>query len=119
MLRVLNRAPAADFDPDAFLQRAEYNAALEQIEICLTVGGGQRIDPGELDAQLHISPGEKILSEISRKFTPAGIDTLLGAAGTRLAAHLEPDNACFSRVYATPEQVVRAFNGGVIHHLSG
>lgn len=103
VLRVLNRALAADFDPEVFRHRAEYNSQLEQIEMYLIAQQAQQVDLGELDARLDIQPGEKILTEISRKFTPAGLEALLAEAGLHVEAHFEPDNAYFSLVYAVPE----------------
>ena len=102
VLRVLNRELAADFDPGAFTHRADYNERLAQIEMYLVAEDEQRVAFGELDAQLHIRPGEKILTEISRKFTPEGLEALLAEAGLAVEAHFEPDNAFFSLVYATP-----------------
>lgn len=105
VLRVLNRELDADFDLDGFRHEARYNRSLEQIEMYLVARRAQRVRIAALDAELEFHDGEAILTEISRKFTPASLETLLGAAGLVVDRHFEPPNGYFSLVVARPAAV--------------
>ncbi|MEJ2644553.1 MAG: L-histidine N(alpha)-methyltransferase [Gammaproteobacteria bacterium] len=102
LLRVLNRELEADFDLGGFRHQARYNRALEQIEMYLVARRAQQVRLGALDADLEFANGEAILTEISRKFTPASLESLLGAAGLVVDRHFEPPNGYFSLVLARP-----------------
>ncbi|HKJ09718.1 MAG TPA: L-histidine N(alpha)-methyltransferase, partial [Gammaproteobacteria bacterium] len=102
LLRVLNRELDGDFDLDGFRHEARYNRTLEQIEMYLVARRAQQVRLGALDADLEFASGEAILTEISRKFTPASLEGLLGAAGLAVDRHFEPSNGYFSLVLARP-----------------
>jgi L-histidine N-alpha-methyltransferase len=53
-----------------------------------------------LSCTLELEAGEQILTEISRKFTPAHLESLLHGAGFAIQQHFEPDNGWFSLVLA-------------------
>ncbi len=104
LLRVLNRELDADFDPEAFAHVAEYNPDAEQIEMYLQAHGAQRVRLGRLERSLEIAAGERILTEISRKFSPASLGRLLSQAGFALERHFEPENRYFSLVLLAPAE---------------
>ena len=101
LLRVLNRELEADFPLDAFRHRALFNHHARRIEIYLVSSRAQRVHVTALEETLHFASGEEILTEISRKFTRAGLERMLSHAGFDVARHLQPDNAHFSLLLAT------------------
>jgi L-histidine N-alpha-methyltransferase len=102
LLRVLNRELDADFSLERFEHRASFNPLASQIEMYLVSRCDQSVHVGALEETLHFSRGETILTEISRKFTPARLEDLLARAGFAVDDHLEPDNGFFSLVLARP-----------------
>jgi L-histidine N-alpha-methyltransferase len=100
LLEVLNRELAADFVPERFRHQARYNEAQRQIEMYLVSTGAQRVRLGALDTHLNLAEGERIRTEISRKFTRGGLEKLLAAAGYAVAHHYEPGNQYYSVVLA-------------------
>jgi L-histidine N-alpha-methyltransferase len=81
VLRVINRQFDGDFDPEAFEHLAVFNASDEQMEIYLRSATAQTAHVRALDLQVPFEPGEKIRTEISRKFTRASVEAMLGDAG--------------------------------------
>jgi len=83
MLRVLNAAAGADFDPAAFDHRAFYHRELHRIEMHLVARAPQLvIVPGV--GEVRVDAGESIRTEISCKHDRASVESMLGAAGMRL-----------------------------------
>jgi len=85
-LRVLNRELDADFDVDAFEHVARWNAAESWIEMWLRSSRPQHVRVRGLGLDLDITEGEEIRTEISAKFTPAGLDAELAEAGFAVEA---------------------------------
>lgn len=104
LLRVLNRELEADFDPDGFRHEAVYNDHASRIEMYLVSLREQSVNLARLGRVLDLAAGERILTEISRKFTPASLAELLVAAGFAAERHYEPDNGFFSLVLAAPAE---------------
>ena len=100
VLRVLNRELGANFESEGFEHDARFNAAASQIEMYLVSQRDQFVDLGGVGARIRIDAGERILTEISRKFTRESLETLLETAGFNVAHHYEPSNAYFSLVLA-------------------
>ena len=84
VLQVINRELDADFDPDAFAHRAIYDAATKQIEMYLIARHDLQVRIADLDEVLHLPAGERICTEVSRKFDPERLDALLASGGLRL-----------------------------------
>jgi L-histidine Nalpha-methyltransferase len=83
MLRVLNAAAGADFDPAAFDHRAFYDRQLHRIEMHLVARAPQRVRvPGM--GEVRVDAGESIRTEISCKHDRASVEAMLAAAGMRL-----------------------------------
>ncbi|MGH8502624.1 MAG: L-histidine N(alpha)-methyltransferase [Gammaproteobacteria bacterium] len=104
VLRVLNRELDADFDLESFDHHARYNEHAQQMEMYLIAGREQTARLRAIDEKLSLEAGERILTEISRKFTLEDLTRLLHEADFDLAAHYEPDNGYFSLILATPRQ---------------
>jgi L-histidine Nalpha-methyltransferase len=102
VLKVINRELQADFEPARFDHCAWYNEPCARIEMHLQsrVAQTAHIDALAMTARFH--EGESILTEISRKFTPAAVDTLLAQGGFAAEQHFAPENAYFSLVLARP-----------------
>jgi L-histidine N-alpha-methyltransferase len=102
LLHVLNRELDADFEPGGFRHRAVFNDRASQIEMYLVSGRPQSVRLGALDCSVRFERGETILTEISRKFTPARLHSLLAETGFAVERHFEPDNGYFSLLLASP-----------------
>lgn len=102
LLRVLNRELDAGFRLDSFEHQALFNPAAGQIEMYLVSNCEQSIRLGALDKTLDLAEGERILTEISRKFTAPALEAMLGRAGFDIHCHFEPGNGYFSLLLAQP-----------------
>ena len=102
LLRVLNREMNANFDMDAYRHLAYYNGDLQQIEMYLTIVRPQTVEISDLGKEIHFVAGERILTEISRKFTSGDLDEILQKSSFSLMAHYEPRNRYFSLLLVRP-----------------
>jgi len=83
MLRVVNAAAGADFDPAAFDHRAFYHRELHRIEMHLVARAPQAVTiPGV--GEVRVDAGESIRTEISCKHDRGSVEAMLTAAGMRL-----------------------------------
>ncbi len=83
VLAVVNRELDADFDLDAFEHVARWNADEERIEMWLRASSAQRVRIAALDLTVDFAAGEEMLTEVSCKFRPDGVEAELAAAGLR------------------------------------
>lgn len=83
VLAVVNRELDADFDLDAFEHVARWNAEKERIEMWLRATSAQRVHIAALDLAVDFAAGEEMLTEVSCKFRPDGVEAELAAAGLR------------------------------------
>lgn len=83
VLSVVNRELAADFDLDAFEHVARWNPGEERIEMWLRSTRAQRVHIASLALDVDFADGEEMLTEVSCKFRPAGVDEELSAVGLR------------------------------------
>lgn len=102
VLKVINQALAGDFDPQAFDHLACYNKALQRIEMYLVARRYQDVRLIALDRRYGFRRGERILTEISRKFTVDSLTSELRAARLNLIDHYQPADCYFSLVLACP-----------------
>lgn len=100
VLRVLNNEMGADFDLMKFAHQAIFNEEESQIEMYLHALTDQVINFSALDEELKLQAGEKILTEISRKYSYKGIENLLKQADLETLDHFEPANEYFSLILA-------------------
>ena len=98
VLQVLNRAINANFNPDNFSHMAWFNSNLNRIEMYLLSEIDQVVHFGELNSSITLSKGEKILTEISRKFTYSELESMFQQSGLEITRHFEPENKFFSLV---------------------
>ena len=100
VLSVLNQQLGANFNLQQFDHQAVFNESESQIEMYLHSTAQQTIAFDQLDEQLVLDDGEKILTEISRKYTLDGIQSLLNRAELEILDHFEPENEYFSLILA-------------------
>lgn len=83
MLSHLNWRFQGNFDTDLFTHQAIYNQADTQIEMYLHCHKNHQVSLNGLNLQVSFQAGESILTEISRKFNLATIQTKLAAQGLK------------------------------------
>ena len=83
VLAVVNRELDADFDLDAFEHVARWNPDELRIEMRLRATSPQRVRIAGLDLTVDFAAGEEMLTEVSCKFRPEGVEAELAAAGLR------------------------------------
>ena len=101
LLNVLNSRLNADFDPATFKHKAVYNSDQQRVEMYLISQKGQQVNLDVLGESIDLDDGEKILTEVSHKYTHKQAEALLTDAGLHILRHIEPENAWFSLVLAT------------------
>jgi L-histidine N-alpha-methyltransferase len=95
ILSVLNRELGADFDLSRFRHVAFYNPALCQIEMHLESLADQVVTVPEVGMRVAFSRGERMLTEISRKFSRDSVRALLSEAGLELCGWFESADGYF------------------------
>jgi L-histidine N-alpha-methyltransferase len=81
VLHVLNEQLGADFDPDRFRHVALWNEDEQWIEMRLRAEEATIVSLAGAGITVTFDEGEDLLTEISAKFTPAGIEQELAEAG--------------------------------------
>jgi L-histidine N-alpha-methyltransferase len=102
VLAVINRELDADFDLDAFEHRAHFDTAKAQIEMHLESVRAQRVRIGALNLSLDFDRGERMLTEISRKFTRESVRSMLSRGSMRERAWYPAPDDSFALVLAEP-----------------
>lgn len=100
MLAVLNRELDADFEPESFRHLALYNTEDARIEMYLESEREQQVSLGALGESIRLEAGERMLTEISRKFTRESIQELLEAGGFRLVERFDAPDEWYSLALA-------------------
>lgn len=103
ILRVVNREVGGDFDPDDFRHLAFYDREARQIEMHLVARRDVRVRLQALDLMLEIPSGERIHTEISRKFTQDSTARLLTDAGFHLEEWFVSENGYVALALARVE----------------
>jgi L-histidine N-alpha-methyltransferase len=102
VLRVINNELGADFDPDAFDHVALWNEDDRWIEMRLRSRRRQLVHVAELGLNVTFESGEDLLTEISAKFEPAGLERELLEADFVLDAMWGADEGEFLLALAHP-----------------
>ena len=100
VLRVLNSNLGCNFNINNFKHQAIYNDVESQIEMYLISRAEQEINFPSLNRSIFLKKGEKILTEVSRKYSKESIKSLLKKSGLIEVKHFEPKNEYFSLVLA-------------------
>lgn len=102
VLRVLNRELAGDFDPACFEHEAVYNDDSSRIEMYLEAQRNHTVTLQALDHSLALEAGERICTEVSRKFSDQALRQLLATGGLCMAHHYQAPDDYYSLVLAAP-----------------
>lgn len=102
VLEVLNRGLAGDFDPACFEHEAVYNAESSRIEMYLEVQQNHTVTLQALEHTLVLEAGERICTEVSRKFSTQALRHLLATGDLRMEHHYEAADNYYSLVLAAP-----------------
>jgi L-histidine N-alpha-methyltransferase len=100
LLHVLNRELKADFNPEHFEHRAEFNSEHNRIEMYLLCTQDHSVQLQRLEEEISFQQGDSILTEVSHKFTSDGLEELLQDSGLNICNHYQPDNQYFSLILA-------------------
>jgi len=101
-LRVVNRELGADFPVERFEHRAFFDERRSWIEMRLHSLDDVVVDVPGADIEVAFEAGEEIRTEISAKFTPAGVDRELSEAGLRLEEFWTDDGGLFALSLSAP-----------------
>jgi L-histidine N-alpha-methyltransferase len=91
ILRVLARELDGVIDVGAFAHVAFYDSARERIEMHVEAKRAQRVSLRAIDLSFELAAGERVMTEISRKFTRASVERTLAGGGMRLERWLADD----------------------------
>jgi L-histidine N-alpha-methyltransferase len=100
VLRVVSRELDGNLDPAAFTHLARYDAARERIEMHLVSRREQSVSLRAIDLAFELEPGERILTEISRKFTRTSVERMLFQGTMRLEHWLTDEPGQFALAVA-------------------
>ena len=103
LLRVLNREINTDFNLENFTHHAFYNEDRGQIEMYLISACDQEVRLGDNGPLIKIAAGERILTEISRKYKEEELESMLVDRGFRIVRHYQPANHYFSLLLSRVE----------------
>jgi len=101
VLHVLNRELNANFNIDEFTHSATFNTDEERIEMRLISNSNEEVQLNKLNESIRFEEGEHILTEISQKYTYAGIEEMLTTANFSVTDHYEDEDSYFSLVLAS------------------
>lgn len=100
VLAVVSRELDGDLDERAFDHLAFYDANRERIEMHLVSRSARRFTIRGIDLSLDLAAGERILTEISRKFTRRSVEETLDRGGMRLERWLPDTDGAFALALA-------------------
>ena len=100
ILEVVNRRTGGSFDPSRFEHVAFFNPEEARIEMHLEAREASKVRIEALDLELEIQAGERIRTEISRKFTRPSTEELLATSGFRLRHWFESEDGYFGLALA-------------------
>ena len=102
ILRVVNRAVHANFEPGSFQHYAYYNRQASRIEMHLVPTSAQTVRLKDLALSIRISPEESIWTESSYKFTRESTRAMLEEAGMRIERWYADTDDLFALVLVGP-----------------
>ncbi len=102
VLNVMNQALGATFDPDRFEHVVRWDERNQWIEMRLRATEPLTVAIQQLAMSVEFESGEELRTEISAKFTPAGIAAELGAAGFAVDRQWGADEGEFLLTLARP-----------------
>ena len=96
MLNVINDKLNADFEPDRFSHEAVYNQTEHRIEMYLISDFQHKVYIKDLDLEITFEKGEKICTEISRKYDRQIVASMLEGAGMEIIEWMTDEDSLFA-----------------------
>ena len=96
ILKVINKKYRLDFNLNNFDHHTEFNQDKSQIEMYLKSKKDQKISNHLKDFDINIKSGEKILTEISRKFSSNILKTIFKKAKLKIIERYKDENNFYS-----------------------
>jgi L-histidine N-alpha-methyltransferase len=96
ILRVVNAALDADFDPEAYDHVAFYDRTHAWIEMRLRARHDQRVRVPGADLELTLRRGQEIRTELSCKYTRSTFEARLARTGLRLESWMSDADSLFA-----------------------
>jgi L-histidine Nalpha-methyltransferase len=96
VLRVLARELDGDVDERSFEHLAFYDEALQRIEMHLVSMRPQTMTLRAADVRIELATGERIMTEISRKFTKSTAEQMLMRGDMRMVEWIPGDSGMFA-----------------------
>jgi L-histidine N-alpha-methyltransferase len=96
VLRVLSRELDGNLDERAFDHLAFYDGERQRVEMHLVARRRLTVTLKAIDLRVELAAGERVLTEISRKFTRASVGRMLAVGGMRLREWLVSDGGAFA-----------------------
>ena len=96
ILKVINDKLGADFDPALFVHEAVYNQSKHRIEMYLISSSYQKIYIKDLDLEIEFESGDKICTEISRKYDRQQVKAMLEEAGMEIIEWLTDEDSLYA-----------------------
>ncbi len=103
VLEVINREFDADFDLNRFEHQGIFNSEKSRIEMHLKANEDHHVEIRDLDMKVTFKKEETILTEVSQKFTPETLSSLLEQTGFKIDEDYEAEKGYFSLVLARPK----------------
>jgi L-histidine N-alpha-methyltransferase len=96
VLRVLARELDGDVDDRSFEHLAFYDETLQRIEMHLVSMRAQTMTLRAADVRIELATGERVLTEISRKFTMSTAEQMLQRGDMRMVEWISDDSGTFA-----------------------
>jgi L-histidine N-alpha-methyltransferase len=96
VLRVLSRELDGNLDERSFDHMAFYDRERQRVEMHLVSQRRQVATLKAIDLRIELAAGERVLTEISRKFTRASVGRMLALGGMRLREWLVGEDGAFA-----------------------
>jgi L-histidine Nalpha-methyltransferase len=96
VLRVLSRELDGDFDERAFDHLAFYDSERQRVEMHLVSQRRMAVGLRAIDLRVELAAGERVMTEISRKFTRGSVERMLALGGMRLREWHSADDGAFA-----------------------
>ncbi len=100
VLRVLSRELDGDFEESAFEHLAFYDAGRARIEMHLVSGRRQAVTLRAIDMRFELAEGERVMTEISRKFTRESVERTFVEGAMALQEWLPASDGSFALALA-------------------
>lgn len=100
LLQVLNENLDANFNKEKFRHEALYNRDKKRIEMYLVSQQSQTVELKSIDEEIQFDKDERILTELSHKYSWQGIEDLIKCSSLKILNHNESENKYFSLILA-------------------